>query len=270
MTYARFPFALLCLTLALAACGESSTPGSDAGGDDSATPDTGGADSGGNDAGGVDSGSDGGVACSPVACGPECRTYVVDGCEACYCPPANECTMNEDCVLGSLTGICCGGCVQAFPREAASENACIIERYTPSNPACVGIECELVDCPAIACAAPSRAICDEGTCRADSECEVGDVMTRFGCAPACTENSECSIRTNTAECCTDCESVMHTSLAESLSCFFGRDETPGAECSPAAGSCDDIACPDIACEEITAAVCNVGTGLCEAGTSSTM
>lgn len=248
-------FRFLCivsLALATASCSESRER-SDAGSD--AARDT------GTDV--VTDSNEDGRTCPLVNCQPPCRTFIRDGCEECLCPQPNECNVDSDCVLAQLTGTCCPECEDAYPRAVADANQCVVERYTPRYAACAPENCPEIPCPTIACARALQAVCESGSCRAADSCRATQVETPYGCAPPCTNDSDCVVRTNAADCCGGCPTALHVSQDAALRCFVGPNMPTPADCAIDPAYCMNIGCPDVECPPVRGARCGAN-GVCEA------
>lgn len=78
-----------------------------------------------------------------------------------------RCTTNDDCVIATHAGECCESCPDAYHRQALEQDACLVPSGKPAPAACMPDpeECALILCPAVLCAGPGSAVCNEqGVC----------------------------------------------------------------------------------------------------------
>ncbi len=105
------------------------------------------------------------AACEERKCVPkyECPEGMLEENGRCV-PPCHD---NEDCVLATYAGNCCGGCPAAYNRYTVDQEECLVaegdevpERCRPDPK-----ECSRVGCPQVLCVAPGEPVCqDDGHC----------------------------------------------------------------------------------------------------------
>ncbi|HEY6726508.1 MAG TPA: hypothetical protein VI197_20880 [Polyangiaceae bacterium] len=117
------------------------------------------------------------VLCPAIACEePVHATCDAGKCVAEYeCPDGTfldrgscvpRCTTNDECVIATRAGECCESCPDGYHRQALEQDACLVPAGKPAA-ACMPDpeECALILCPAVLCAAPGAAVCDDqGVC----------------------------------------------------------------------------------------------------------
>lgn len=77
------------------------------------------------------------------------------------------CTSNDDCVVATPAGDCCGGCPSAYHRQVVEADACLVPSGKPAPQECLPDQqaCAFVVCPDVLCVEPGSAVCDEtGVC----------------------------------------------------------------------------------------------------------
>ena len=77
------------------------------------------------------------------------------------------CTTNDDCVVATPAGDCCGGCPSAYHRQVVEADACLVPSGKPAPKECLPDPeaCSVVLCPDVLCVEPGSAVCNEqGMC----------------------------------------------------------------------------------------------------------
>jgi len=163
MTKLQFPLTvvfILGISVASAACTESTTR-DDAGSTDSATP----TDTAVGDTAITDTAVDSGPLCVPVTCEIACMygfARDASGCEICECAvaPDDSCTAGGECTLAYDAAACCG-CPRGYAAARVDREPCLVREGEPVPPGCPR-ECGDVFCEA--CEPFTGASCSGDVC----------------------------------------------------------------------------------------------------------
>ena len=96
----------------------------------------------------------------------ECPDGTIDDHGHCVEP----CDTDEDCVIATEAGNCCGSCPAAYHRQTVEQEECLVPYGEDTPEKCMpNQDCSLVLCPELLCVEPGTAVCrDDGRCAVEN------------------------------------------------------------------------------------------------------